>query len=137
VTKASIGRPSATDRPTSAIPDPPLVVFDGDCALCAWSVRFITARSRPGTFAFATRTSAEAARALAPHPEATTIDGLLLLAAGRVFTRSDAALCIAARLRPPWPLTGALRIVPAPLRDAVYDVIARNRYRWFGRVRGD
>jgi predicted DCC family thiol-disulfide oxidoreductase YuxK len=52
---------------------------------------------------------------------------------GRAYFRSDAPLHVARRLRFPWPLLFALVIVPRPLRDRVYDVIAARRYRWFGR----
>ena len=52
---------------------------------------------------------------------------------GRAYTRSTAALRIARRLRFPWPLLYAFIIVPRPLRDLIYDFIARHRYRWFGK----
>jgi predicted DCC family thiol-disulfide oxidoreductase YuxK len=51
----------------------------------------------------------------------------------RWYTKSSAALRIARRLKAPWPLCSALLVVPPPLRNLVYDLVARNRYRWFGR----
>ena len=115
---------------------PPLVIYDGDCALCAWSVRFITARSQPGAFRFAARDSDAARTAFTAHPDARDIDGVLLVDGTKLFARSDAALRITHDLRRPWPLLGALRLLPRPLRDALYAVVARYRYRWFGRLMG-
>ena len=59
---------------------------------------------------------------------------IILADEDRLFTRSAAALRIAGRLRAPWPLLRIFWIVPRPLRDAIYDWIARNRYRWFGKM---
>ena len=53
---------------------------------------------------------------------------------GRWYPSSDAAVRIARRLGGPWRLAGALLAVPRPLRDWAYGVIARNRYRWFGKA---
>ncbi len=111
-------------------------MIDGDCVLCARSVRFISARAAPGSFAFVARGSAAATAALAPFPAAAGADALIVVADGRAYVRSDAALAVAARLQPPWPALGVLRFVPRALRDAAYDTVARNRYRWFGRVTG-
>jgi len=58
----------------------------------------------------------------------------VLVEEGRVFTRSTAALRIARRLPFPWPLVAALLAVPRPLRDGVYSLAARYRYRWFGKL---
>jgi predicted DCC family thiol-disulfide oxidoreductase YuxK len=109
-------------------------VIDGDCALCAWSAGFIRARSLPGRFRFVARETAEAKNELARFPDAAGVDGVVLLAGGRAYVRSEAALQIAVRMRPPWPAAGVLRWLPRGLRDAAYAVVARNRYRWFGRL---
>ncbi len=58
---------------------------------------------------------------------------MVLFEDGRAFTRSEAALRVARHLRVPWSWCRAARVLPRPLRDPVYDLIARNRYRWFGR----
>lgn len=111
-----------------------VVLFDGVCNLCTGIVRFIIPRDPNAHFRFAALTSDAAARALqatrAPGP---LPDSLVVIDEGRIFTRSDAALRIARHLRYPWPLAGALVVVPRPVRDWAYDVIARHRYRWFGR----
>jgi predicted DCC family thiol-disulfide oxidoreductase YuxK len=103
-------------------PDHPAILFDGVCNLCNGAVQFIIARDPSAQFRFAPLDSA-AARSLID--EATP--------RGQMYTRSAAALRIARRLRFPWPLLYGFIIVPRPLRDAVYDLIARHRYRWFGK----
>jgi predicted DCC family thiol-disulfide oxidoreductase YuxK len=60
-------------------------------------------------------------------------DSVALIEGGRVYTRSTAALHIARRLCFPWPLFYALIVVPRPLRDAIYNLIARHRYSWFDK----
>lgn len=116
----------------------PIVLFDGVCNLCSASVRFIV-RNDPGArFRFASLQGDTGRRLCADHgveaPAEAAPDSIVLLEDGRALVRSDAALAIAARLRFPWPLLGALRIVPRPLRDWAYRSVARNRYRWFGRT---
>ena len=66
-----------------------------------------------------------------PAADQTTV---VVIDAGHEYTKSDAALHLLRYLRRPWPLLRVLRFVPRPARDAVYDVIARHRYRWFGRA---
>ena len=137
-----------------ARPDPgtSLVLFDGVCNLCNSSVLFIIDRDPDARFRFAALQSEAAADALASvgaevpdhaadsgavsgtvSGTASGVDSIVLIQGGRVYQRSDAALRIAQGLRRPWPLLGTLLVVPRPVRDWVYDVIARNRYRWFGR----
>jgi predicted DCC family thiol-disulfide oxidoreductase YuxK len=60
-------------------------------------------------------------------------DSVVLIADGRLWTRSAAALRIARRLSFPWPLLYVFVVVPRPLRDWIYDLVARHRYQWFGR----
>jgi predicted DCC family thiol-disulfide oxidoreductase YuxK len=57
----------------------------------------------------------------------------VLIADGKVYARSDAAIRIARYFGGAWKLLGAIRIIPRPIRDWAYDIVARNRYRWFGR----
>ena len=110
------------------------VIFDGVCHLCAASVRFIVQRDPQAYFQFAACQSAAGAALLVRHgfnPEA--VDTFVLLCAGRVLTRSDAAIEVARHLRGGWKLLAWLRIVPRPLRDWAYNFVARHRYQWFGR----
>jgi predicted DCC family thiol-disulfide oxidoreductase YuxK len=112
-----------------------VILFDGLCNLCAGTVRFVLERDRAGAFDFASLQS-EAARgvlAKAGRDPAGLPDSVIVVDEDGVHLRSEAALRIAGRLRQPWPLLAALRIVPRSLRDAVYDFVARRRYGWFGR----
>jgi predicted DCC family thiol-disulfide oxidoreductase YuxK len=108
-----------------------IVVFDGECNLCNRSVQFIIKRDARGVFEFAPLQWAVSRRIIADKP--TNSDSVLLLEDGKLFARSDAVLRIARRLRFPWPLLYAFIVVPRPIRDAINNWIARNRYRWFGR----
>ena len=61
------------------------------------------------------------------------VDTFLLIRNGGALVRSDAAIAIAAELRRPWNMLTVLRHVPRPVRDRVYSLVARNRYKWFGK----
>jgi predicted DCC family thiol-disulfide oxidoreductase YuxK len=112
----------------------PVILFDGVCNLCNGFVQFVIARDPAGRFQFAALQSDSARRLLARLDRFGGVpDSVVLVDGGRVYTRSSAALRIARGLRFPWPLARALMIVPRPLRDWVYDLVARHRYRWFGR----
>lgn len=112
-----------------------VVLFDGVCALCAWSVRFVTPRDLQGYFRFVALQSPLGQQLLQAYRlEALAPDSVVLIEQGRAWLRSDAALRIARHLRGPWRGLSLLLAAPQPLRDAVYDFIAARRYRWFGRV---
>lgn len=110
-----------------------LVLFDGVCNLCNGLVHFVIARDSGGRFQFGALQSASARRVLDLHDAPAPLpDAIVLVDEGRLFTRSTAVLRIARRLRFPWLLAYAFIAVPRPLRDWIYDLIARHRYRWFG-----
>lgn len=114
--------------------DKPLILFDGECNLCNGFVQFVIRRDPKAQFRFAALGSAAAAAALdAVGFRGELPDSVVLVGGGRVRTKSAAALAVLRRLRWLWPLTSAFWIVPAPLRDLVYDAVARRRIRWFGR----
>ena len=111
-----------------------VVLFDGVCNLCNGSVRFIIAHDPAAHFRFAALQSEAARRLLSESGLNDQLaDSVALIECGRVFTRSTAALHIARRLCFPWPLLYTLIVVPRTLRDAVYNLIARHRYGWFGK----
>jgi len=130
--------PAFTYRDDPAVPsfpdDRPLIVFDGVCALCSGFVRFVLRRDPEGRFRF---TSAQSAlgTALYRHygldPE--NWESNLLIAEGQLYLRSEAAIEITSRLGGGWRAISGLRLVPRSWRDRLYDLIATNRYRWFGR----
>ncbi len=111
-----------------------LVLFDGDCTLCNGAVQFILRRDAQARFQFAALQSAAGRQALAAVAPLTPFpDSIVLVAGGRAAVKSTAALRIARGLSWPWPLLAVFFVVPRPLRDLVYDWIARHRYRWFGK----
>jgi predicted DCC family thiol-disulfide oxidoreductase YuxK len=128
-----MGRSLESEQVQSLRPRP-VVLFDGLCNLCTGAVRFVLERDARKAIDFASLQSAIARRRLAEagaHVELP--DSIVLLDAEGVHVRSDAALRIAARLRAPWPLLAAFRVVPRALRDPIYDFVARHRYGWFGK----
>ena len=114
---------------------PSLILFDGLCNLCSGSVQFVVGRDPAGRFQFAPLQSPTAQRVLQEHGVTASLpDSIVLVEDGQVFTRSTAALRIARRLPFPWPLLAVFIAVPRPLRDGIYSLAARYRYRWFGKL---
>jgi len=111
-----------------------VVVFDGSCAMCSRIARFIRERDRHDRFALEPAQSprgSDICRRCGVEPRDPST--LVLLQDGQCYVRSAAALRIAGGLGFPWALAGAARVVPSPLRDAVYNWVARHRHRLFGR----
>ena len=114
--------------------DPAIILFDGTCAFCEGTVKFIARRDPAGVFRFGTSQSAPGTALLAAHGLTRAMTrSLVLIDGGRVYLRSDATLRIARRLPWPWSMAGALLVVPRPLRDGVYRVVAAVRHRLAGR----
>lgn len=111
----------------------PLVLFDGDCNLCHRSVQFLLQRDRVGRFRFASLQSQAGRDAIAAVAQGDLPDSIMLIRGGKLTVKSTAALAIARGLRFPWPLVSVFWLVPYPLRNLVYDWVARNRIRWFGK----
>lgn len=113
----------------------PLYFFDGHCVLCSAFVAFCLACDPAGHLKFASTQSALGRRVLGTLglPDGTLDRTILLLDGDRAYMRSAAALRALHYLRGPIRLLQPLRLIPAFLRDPVYDLVARNRYRWFGR----
>jgi predicted DCC family thiol-disulfide oxidoreductase YuxK len=110
------------------------VLFDGTCNFCNAAVRVIVSQDPKKIYRFASLQSTRAAEFLAPFGlRAELLDSIVLIDGDRLYQRSDAALRIAAELRAPLTFARFFLAVPKPLRDHVYDWIARNRYRVFGR----
>lgn len=110
-------------------PQPPSVaLIDGDCGLCRATERWVQARDKGGAFTFHTLQSPEGQEWLgrAGMP-LDTLDTMVLIEGTRPFVRSTAVLRMTRRLRAPWPMLYAFIVVPRPLRDWVYRLVARNR----------
>lgn len=112
-----------------------LILFDGVCNWCNAWVSFTIAHDPAGQFKFATLQSEPAQRILCDlHLSATDYQTFLLLEEDHIYTKSTAALRVIRQLSWWWPLYYVGVLVPAPLRDVVYDFVARHRYRWMGRA---
>lgn len=111
-----------------------LLLFDGVCNLCNGFVQWVIVRDKKGVFKFAalqSETGQQELKKLGKNTE--TFDSVVLIAGSKVFTQSDAAIEVAAQLGGIWSFTPILRVFPRFLRNAVYNWVARNRYRWFGK----
>jgi predicted DCC family thiol-disulfide oxidoreductase YuxK len=107
-----------------------VVLFDGPCTLCNKSVDWITCRDFYGTFYFASLQSKWAAEHLPEHLKSE--DSVVLFFDGQFHIRSKAALLILEQL-PGYRWTKMFHLVPTFLRDLVYRIIAKTRYRFFGK----
>lgn len=109
----------------------PVILFDGVCNLCNGAVNFVIDRDPDSRFLFAPLQSQYAKDHI--PAELHAVDSILLFEKGRVYVKSDAALRIARRLKG-WPhFLWYFIFIPRFFRDWVYDMIAANRYRWFGK----
>jgi predicted DCC family thiol-disulfide oxidoreductase YuxK len=114
--------------------EPPIVFFDGVCNLCNGAVNFLIDHDHARQLRFAPLQGKTFEAVRRANPWLGEVDSLVLADAHGVHVRSAAALGLLRHLGAPWRLLGRLgRIVPRPLRDWLYDRVARGRYRWFGR----
>lgn len=113
----------------------PVILFDGACSFCDASVQFVIDRDPAAQFRFASIQSGVGARLAADAGvDASALDTLVLVTDAGSFVRSDAVLEIARRLGRPWSAVAMARLLPRPLRDAAYRLVARQRLRLFGRL---
>jgi predicted DCC family thiol-disulfide oxidoreductase YuxK len=114
-------------------PDDDVILYDGVCVFCSRWIRFIAARDRGKRFRFTAIQSpygTHLAHAFGINPQDPDTNGVIH--GGVAFFKSDAALTVLTHL-PGWGWVRVLRFFPKPLRDAVYNLVARNRYRIFGK----
>jgi predicted DCC family thiol-disulfide oxidoreductase YuxK len=113
--------------------DRPVIIFDGKCVLCSAFAQFILRTDRDAHFRLLAAQSALGSalyRQFGLDP--VRYETYILLEDGKAFFRSEASIRIFAGLGMPWRLAAVARLLPLALRDGLYDVIARNRLRWFG-----
>lgn len=111
-----------------------IIFFDGVCNLCNASVRFVIKRDTSKRFKFASLQSDYAASVFRKlNFNSVGVDSIVLLENGKFYVRSTAALKMARHLSGLWQILYAFIIIPPFIRDAVYDFVARNRYKWFGK----
>ena len=113
--------------------DNAIVLFDGVCNFCNSSINFIIKLDKKGYFKFAPLQS-EIAQKLVGDKTKPMPESVILIEKGHTYDRSSAALRIAKKLDGLWPVLYMFIIVPKPIRDAVYNLIGRNRYKWFGKT---
>lgn len=117
------------------IAPPPVLLYDGDCAFCAESVRFVLARDQKGTLRFAPIKGEFGRRVVAEHPELEGRDSMIWVEpasdtrASTTAIYADAALRVARYLGGVWGVARLAFIIPRPVRDAVYRRVARHRHR--------
>lgn len=111
-----------------------VVLFDAECVLCSANARFILQHDGKACFRLAAMQGEAGAAIFRQHGmDPADPDSILLIEGNQVRKDSDAVLRIYELLGLPWRLAGALRVIPAALRDPAYRWIARNRYRLFGK----
>jgi predicted DCC family thiol-disulfide oxidoreductase YuxK len=118
----------------SEVADTPIIFFDGVCNLCNSAVNFVIDRDTDKQFHFASLQSDFAKGKLDQYQvDPSLLQSILLLKKGRLYHKSGAALEIGMLLGGPWRLLLVFKIIPKFIRDFIYDWIAKNRYRWFGK----
>ena len=112
----------------------PIIFFDGICNLCTGTVQFVIKHDPEHHFRFASLQSEAGQQLLKEYNLSTTEFGSFILwENGKVYTRSSAALRVTKKLNGLWPALFSFMIVPPFIRNAVYDFVAGNRYKWFGK----
>jgi predicted DCC family thiol-disulfide oxidoreductase YuxK len=113
--------------------DRPIIVFDGHCVLCSGFAQFVLRHDRQATFRLVAAQS-PLGQALYRHwqLDAVNFKTNLLVDEGRAWVKSAGTIRMFVKLGWPWALVAVLRLVPRALLDRVYELVARNRLRWFG-----
>lgn len=114
-------------------PDNNIIFFDGVCNLCNSSVNFIIKRDKRNLFKYSYLQSEFSSNKLIKHGTSISMKTIIFLEDGRLYEKSTAVLRIIRKLGGIWSIFYVFIIVPEFIRDAIYDLIARNRYKWFGK----
>lgn len=115
------------------MPDSPVILFDGVCNFCNGAVNFTIKRDKHKTIKFAALQSEPGQQLSKQYGLAENdLRSFLLIENGKMYNRSTAALKVCRYLNGLWPLCYGFIIVPAFIRNVVYDFIAKRRYKWFG-----
>ncbi len=110
-----------------------IVLFDGVCNLCNHSVQFIIKRDVSRKFKFASLQGETGNRIITKYGLAPDLNSFVLIENDKVYMKSTAALRVCRELKGAWKLFAILMIIPTNSRDYIYDIIAKNRYTWFGK----
>lgn len=109
------------------------MLFDGECNFCDASVQFILKRDPQANFKFTSLQGEKGKELLEMYNVSKEIESIVLIEGEQYFVQSTAALKIAKKLKGVWKLFYIAIIVPKPFRDFIYQYIAKNRYKWFGK----
>jgi predicted DCC family thiol-disulfide oxidoreductase YuxK len=109
-----------------------IILFDGICHLCSTSVKFIIKRDPHALFRFASLQS-ETGKALVKKFAIPEMDSLIFIDGDRYYAKSSAVLRVCKHLEGFWKWFYIFIFIPKPLRDRLYDWIAKHRYQWFGK----
>ncbi len=111
-----------------------VILFDGVCNLCNKSVQFVIQHDAKKQFRYASLQSQTGKNILKEYGLLhQNLASFILIQNGKAYTKSTAALRVAKALNGGWHLLYACIIIPAFIRNAVYNVVAANRYKWFGK----
>ena len=110
-----------------------IILFDGICNFCNSSVQFIIKRDPTGYFKFASLQSETGQQLLKQYGVKKEIDSLIVIEKQNVYIKSSAAIQICRKLTGLWRFFSVLRVFPPIVRDYLYDIVAKNRYNWFGK----
>ena len=110
-----------------------IILFDGECNFCDQSVQFIIKRDPEGKFKFASLQSETGQELLNKFNAPRDLDSFVFIEGDRCYFKSSAALRVFKHLKGVWKFSYYLLIVPRPIRDFFYHIIAKNRYKWFGK----
>lgn len=112
-----------------------ILLFDGECNLCNGTVQFVIKRDKKANIKFASLQSEVGKQIMQQfNIPSEYIDSIILLERGNVYYKSTAALRLSKKMDDLWPLCFTLIIIPAFIRNIIYDFIARNRIKWFGKA---
>jgi predicted DCC family thiol-disulfide oxidoreductase YuxK len=111
-----------------------IILFDGVCNLCNGAVTYIIKRDKKNVFKFAALQSEIGQQLISKfNIDTSKVDSIILIDGEKHYTKSSAALHIAKQLSGAYPLLFGFMVVPKFIRNSVYDYIAKNRYKWFGK----
>ncbi|MGV3464337.1 MAG: thiol-disulfide oxidoreductase DCC family protein [Heyndrickxia sp.] len=111
-----------------------IILFDGVCNFCSQSVQFIIKRDPSHVFHFASLQSDVGRKLLNEYGLEENIQSVVYISDEKAYEKSDAALQICRKLNGLWKVLSIFYFVPRPIRNVIYDYIAKNRYKWFGKM---
>jgi predicted DCC family thiol-disulfide oxidoreductase YuxK len=111
-----------------------IILFDGVCNLCNTGVKFVIRHDKKKIFQFASLQSQSARQLLHAYGLQTeVVQSFIFIDQEKIYERSSATLHVLAYLPAPWKFLYGLIIIPKFIRDWTYDIVAKNRYKWFGK----